>query len=244
MQIHTGTVVTGTEVAVGIGLTNAMRCVLRTETGEVVGAILKRIPFEAVVTESVAALLLRAWNIPVPDPYIVADGDLISFASRDTGYPNLMKFIGVDALPQGSNEYEAALRIAAQLAAGLPSTAAVLAADEAIANSDRNLGNILWDGVQESWIDHERSLARDGSDASTNKLADIAIFAGAGEDVERTAVSAWLMMDRTVLSSVAEAVSPVASCETIVEHVAERLNRLGMLITSRFPRTDDLFAIK
>ena len=242
MQIGKATVVAGTEEPLGIGLTGAMRCVLRTESGELIGAILKRIPMERIVTECFAALLLRAWNIPVPDPFVVSDGNNISFASTDKNYPNLMKFVGVDALEKGTPEYRAALVIAAELACSLPTAGAALAADEAIANGDRNLGNILWDGNTEAWIDHERSLSPDGADAPVNKLAHMAVAAGVGDDVAIKAVASWIAMDRTVLDDVQAAVSTVASCETMVDQVTERLNRVGMLITSRFPQPNGLFS--
>mgnify|MGYP001077689217 CR=1 FL=1 len=240
-MIERAAVVAGTEVHLGIGSTGATHCVLRTRSG-VVRAVLKRIPVTHVLAEALCALILRGWGLPVPTPYLVPEGDSLAFASADAGYPNLKQRLGVDTLRSGTPAHGAAMRIAMQVASTLSTAAAVAAADEALANRDRNLENILWDGETEAWIDHAYALGNRPDLADVNKLCNMALAVGTGEEFQHGAIAAWMALDRTQPAQQAEQLSDVADLSAWTATIAHRLNHLGERLLARFPSPDDLLS--
>jgi hypothetical protein len=173
---------------------------------------------------------------------LVQEAAAVSFASADAGYPNLSQRLGVDLYPQGSPEHEQAVLVAARLACSLPSAALAATADEAIQNRDRNLGNILWDGAEEAWIDHAFALGNGAHLADANKLCNMALATGQGGAFETTAIAQWTALDRSVPSQVAESLEPVDDLSADAAFVTARLNQLGMLLLARFPSPRDLFS--
>jgi hypothetical protein len=95
ITIRTAQVLPGTEIPAGDGLTGALRCTLILPDGTQRAAILKRAPLGEVAAEAFAALLLRAWGLPVPEPFIVDEPEAPAFASADAGYPNLKQRLGL-----------------------------------------------------------------------------------------------------------------------------------------------------
>jgi hypothetical protein len=164
--------VAGTETPAGDGNSGALRCTIRLPDRSLRAAVLKRGPLDEIAAEAFAALLLRAWSLPVPDPFLVVDGSSLSFASADMAYPNLKQSLGLTSLPPGPAR-EAAGALAALIATSLPTAPLAAACDEAIDNRDRNLGNVLWDGQSEAWIDHALSLGRAHARPDVNKLCQM-----------------------------------------------------------------------
>jgi hypothetical protein len=238
------TVVPGSEAAAGSGMTGARRCVLSVPGESLTGAVLKRDPLPQVLAEAFAALLLRGWGLPVPRPFLVQEDQAISFASADIGYPNLSQRLGVDAFPPGSPQHTQAVLVAAKLACSLPTAALAATADEAIQNRDRNLGNILWDGSDEAWIDHAFALGNGSHLPDANKLCDMAIMTGQADALKATAIAQWTALDRAEPAAAADTLDPVADLAPSASFVTARLNQLGMLLLSRFPSPRDLLSAK
>ncbi len=187
MTVPIVAIIEGSERAVGEGVNRPIRCLVRLPDNTLRAAVVKRINPEGVAAEVFCALLLRAWGLGVPEPAIV-QADQIAFASIDSGFPNLKQRIGwQDHLPAPLKN--ALAMHGARIVAGFEDTPRALAVDEAIANRDRNLGNILWDGQNVAWIDHERALGL-GSDPDENKLAAMVVAANVELDkIQMAAVS-------------------------------------------------------
>lgn len=113
-------------------------------------------PFEIAI-EYICSLIAIALKLPVPDPIIViADHDVINeipegvkaigFGSVDVNYPSFKR-----RFPN----YMPYIR----MLVGFPEVSEVSAFDEWIINTDRNLGNILYDGGDNVYfIDHGMAL--------------------------------------------------------------------------------------
>lgn len=222
----------------GDGLTNALRCTIRLTDGTTRAAILKKMPKQSVLAEAFSALLLSSWGLRVPQPFLVQGaGDEIHFASADAVYPSLKQRFGLGSVPDGALK-SALVFAASSIIAGLPQTPLALAADEAIDNRDRNLGNVLWDGQEEAWIDHELALGLAEHLGDGNKLADMVNAAGSIPNVKQSSVAAWMAMDRSMPVKAALA----TGTEHFGELVAKRLNALGGRIIARFPVPEDLLS--
>ncbi|PJK00814.1 hypothetical protein CO641_02260 [Lysobacteraceae bacterium NML91-0213] len=231
--------IAGTERPIGIGRTGASRCALRV-AGKAVSGIIKRIPLEHVVTESFAALLLRGWGLPVPDPYLVDVGGALAFGSADAGYPNLLQPLTV-GLEEGSPERDAAIGIAIGVAVGLANAPLAAVADEAIDNRDRNLENILWDGQREAWIDHAHSLGQSQL-ADHNKLCFMSVMVGQEAPFRQAAVARTFVMARDLPDAVADAMATMHDTRQQAEFVASRMSDIASRILARFPAPDDLLS--
>lgn len=242
MKLVVAELVAGTETLAGDGVSGAMRCAIRLPDRTQRAAVLKRGPADEIAAEAFAALLLRAWSLPVPEPFLVIDGAVLSFASADVSYPNLKQALGIHALPEGPAR-DAALKLAMAVATGLPSAPLAAACDEAIDNRDRNLGNLLWDGESEAWIDHALALGRAGAHPDVNKLCQMAQSSPGQDRFCRAAIAQGLILDRTAVAEV-EAVSAKAgaSLHGYAAFVASRLNSLGNRLVARFPRAADLLS--
>jgi len=238
MPIQVVTVISGTEQLAGEGQTQPFRALVRFRDKTVRAGYVKVLPPEGVAAEAFCALLLRGWGLNIPEPAI-CDAPF-GFVSIDVGYPNLKQHIGwSESFPQPLKDVLA--RHGAMLVASFPDTPRALAADEAIDNKDRNLGNILWDGQQVAWIDHERSLGL-VPQPDANKLATMAIVAGMANEIQRSAVAVSLTLGPQVVSDAAEECSAMASVAGFADAVARRLPSLAQRVLSRFPRPVDLFS--
>lgn len=242
MSIGWATVVPGTESPAGDGTTGALRCVIAVEGRSTTAAILKRDRLPNVIAEAFCAILLRGWNVPVPDPYLVAEATGVAFASADVSYPNLSRRLGLSALTQGTPQHQAALVLAATLASKLPTAPLVAAADEAIDNRDRNLENILWNGTQEAWIDHAFALGNGAALEDANKLCLMAVGAGIGPAMQAASVAQSLALDRAEPQKTGEALASIVDSTQYVQFVSARLSQLGMRLLARFPVPRDLLS--
>ena len=241
MHIEQAAVVEGSETPIGEGRTGALRCVLILGDGSRRGGLLKRAPLGQVAAEAFTALLFRAWGLRVPDPYLVAEGGGVAFASADLAYPNLKQRLQIDAFPPGPvrNVLE---RMGCQLACGLASTPLAIAADEAIDNRDRNLGNILWDGQEEAWIDHAFALGQGPAMADVNKLCVMAVMAGEDVRLAQGAVARALTIDPATGAAVEAALPADLASNAMAAFVAARVAALAGRVLARFPRPPDLLS--
>lgn len=119
-------------------------------------AFVKRIPFRELYIESVCALLGKNLGLPIPQPFIVQithecfneipEGQFeLAFGSEDAGYPSFRRYA------QSQEAFERLKEFSKTTDIGI--------FDEWIANYDRNVGNILYDGTDNfSFIDHEHAL--------------------------------------------------------------------------------------
>lgn len=242
MTLEWAELIPGTESSADDGISGAARCTLRVK-GRPVAAYLKRGPRTRVLTEAFCAVLLSGWGLRVPQPYLVRDGSELAFASADATYPNLSRRLGIHALTAGTQEHEIALRLASALACSLRGAPLAAVADEAIANVDRNLQNILWDGIDEAWIDHEYSLDNRGALPDANKLCDMACLCAAHESMSQAAIAQWTAADRAMPHRAADTVAALAGdMAAEAQFVCDRLNGLGQRLLARFPKPDDLLS--
>lgn len=236
MTIETVILVPGTQMPVGEGINQPARWLVRYADGTSRRAIVKQLTPEGVAAEAFCALLLRGWGLSVPEPAIVDDP--IAFASVDAGYPDLKQKIGwSETLPDAVKQQ--LIVHGSRLVANFADTPRALSLDEAIQNRDRNLGNILWDGANVAWIDHDRALGL-GQDADANKLAHMAVLAGLGyAKIQEAAVAVALTLVPGVVASVVAECGPLP-VRTFAEQVSSRLGGLATRVLYRFPQPRDL----
>ncbi len=238
MKLETARLVRGSETPAGDGLSGALRCVLSLPDGTKRAAILKRMERQRVMAEAFCSLLLRGWGLNVPDPYLVDEGETIAFASADATYPSLKQRLGITGLPEGP-ALNAVVQVAMGIVSQLEQTPLALMADEAIDNRDRNLGNILWDGQNVSWIDHELALGLAEHQNDINKLAAMVSATPQASSVKTSALAAWMAANREVPGSASQ---HCAGTDGFASLVATRLNGLGTRILARFPAPQDLLS--
>lgn len=119
-----------------------MRAKVRLENGKSAQAIIKRMSPRETAIECYCSVLIAGWNIPTPPVALIDDGgDSFIFASLDTTYPSLKKQFGITT-NMGDREQIARTFAAGQIVKTWEEVPIVIAADEAIKNYDRNLGNI------------------------------------------------------------------------------------------------------
>ncbi len=234
------TLVAGSETPAGDGLTGALRCVITDTNGKRLSAYLKKCSTEEMLSEALAALLLSGWGLPVPKPYLVQHGANLYFASADIKYPSLKKRFNFEQLPSAVKEQ--LTTHAAALVCSFRSAPLAAACDEAINNRDRNLGNVLWDGTDEAWIDHAYSFGL-GNQPDQNKLCAMAVAIGEIDRMQRSSLASALTLDKTVTNRASmELCSPSFDVSAMVEHVDHRLRQIGQLILARFPQPADLLS--
>lgn len=240
INLQTVTVIAGTETPAWDGLSGALRCIIVLPDGTRRAAILKRGPVGEIAAEAFAALVLRAWGLPVPEPFFVNETTGPSFASSDVGYPNLKQRLSLDSLPSGPAR-DAATRIALRLAVNLPTMPLAAVVDEAIDNRDRNLGNILWDGQSEAWVDHALALGEHPVGyPDRNKLCEMVQMVGDQDRVSRAAVGQALAVGQEPLVSARDAMPPSLRQKDYATYVAARLSNLATRLLDRFPKPADL----
>lgn len=239
MELPVVEIIAGSETPVGTGLTGAQRGLVRFPDGTVKAAIVKRMDTKAIAAECFCSLLLRRWGLNVPEPAIVGSPPM-AFACIDVSYPNLLQRVGWStSLPPQVREV--LQQAAARLVASFAQTPLALAADEAIKNLDRNLGNILWDGCEVAWIDHERALgaSRDHM-PDVNKLAGLAVLSGEHDRIAAAAVTASFTLSGTAVDEAERICSAHADTTGFSQVVSERLQHLGNAVLARFPSPRDL----
>lgn len=223
----------------GEGVNGAQRALVRYPDGATRVAVVKRLDERSIAAEAFCSLLLRGWGLNVPDPAIVGNPP-VAFACVDVKYPNLLRRVG------WSQKLPPQVRVvleqsAAKLVATFAQTPLALAADEAIRNLDRNFGNILWDGNEVAWIDHERALgATAQAMPDLNKLAGIALASGDHARIEAAAVAASFTLSATVVDDARKHCSALGDSAGFAAQVSQRLTNLASAVLARFPQPNDL----
>lgn len=239
MELPVVDLIAGTETPVGTGVTGAQRALVRFPDGNVRAAIVKRMEPRAVAAECFCSLLLRRWGLNVPEPAIVGSPPM-AFACIDVSYPNLLQRVGWSTTlpPQVRAVLEQA---AARLVASFTQTPLALAADEAIKNLDRNLGNILWNGSEVAWIDHERAVGacRDPM-ADVNKLAGLAVMSGDHDRIAAAAVAASFTLSASAVEDAERVCSVHTDAAGFSAVVSDKLRHLANAVLARFPQPHDL----
>lgn len=243
VAMHTltrATLVAGSETPAGDGLTGALKRVITDTNGKKFSAYLKKGSLEEVLSEALASLLLSGWGLPIPKPYLVQHGADLYFASADAKYPSLKKRFNLDQLPSPVKEQLATH--AAALVCSFKSAPLAAACDEAIDNRDRNLGNVLWDGSDEAWIDHAYCFGV-GNQPDQNKLCAMAVAIGEIDRMQRSSLASALTLDKSLTSRASMELSSASlDVSAMVEHVDHRLRQIGQLILARFPQPTDLLS--
>lgn len=239
MKLRKATLIKGTNRPLCIGRTGPERALVKLD-GQSTAAIIKNVDTPSITAECFAALVLSSWGIPVAEPLLVEDEGQLLFGSLELEYPNLKQRMGWQA-DLSKHQQQAIQYAACKIVASFPETPAALAADEVIANYDRNMENILWDGGSPTFIDHERAFGRHSPDA--NKLAQMVIIAGEHLRVERSAVSHALTLATTALHDAAETLSEnYIDARLFKDYVEARIPHLGNRIIDRFPKPKDLLS--
>lgn len=212
-----------------------VRAKVRLDNGRAVQAIIKRLPPRETAIECFCSTLLQNWGIPTPPIALVEDGDGIVFASLDTHYPSLKKRFGISEDMSKPEQAERTIA-AGHIVKTWEETPLVIAADEAIANTDRNLGNILWDGEDRSYIDHAASL--DPTASGINKLAGLMYTIGQSERIEKSAVTAcFTLAKESITQSVEEMPETWLEYKNEFAHfVSNRLPQLANKVIACFPK--------
>lgn len=180
-----------------------------TEDGALVAVYVKRLDRAALLADCVGSLLARACGLGAPAPLLVDD------PQQTLGAANGLPLFGLeDADHRSMRQWiEDGDDIAVQEALlAWPNLRACCVLDEALANVDRNPGNLLWDGDSEFVpIDHDFALGGplrhplrpvQADETVSNLLAD-RLYAHYGlhlegarlEKAARELVEAWRLID-------------------------------------------------
>lgn len=236
-MILSGRLIPDTETPLDDGRTlpPPVRAKIRLTDGRAVQAIIKRLNPRETAVECFCAELLSLWGLPTAPAALVDDGATLVFASLDTGYPSLKRRFGID-LDMTKPEQVRRARAAGELIKQWDEIPTVIAADEAIRNRDRNLGNILWDGATRTYIDHAAAL--DPGARGINVLAGLMYAVGASEKMERAAVAACFTLAADAIKKATEGM-PETWLEfknEFSDFVSERLPQLANEVISCFPK--------
>lgn len=237
MAIELVSVIEGSETPVGDGINAPIRALVRFDNNSIQRAVVKTLPPANLAAELFCAVLLRGWGLAVPEVAIVR-GDPARFASLDAGYPSLKQRIGwSESLPPAVRQI---LELhGAQLVSDFADTPRALAADEAISNKDRNLGNILWDGAAVNWIDHERVLNLHEL-PDRNLLAEMATVTGNAKRLQEAAVAIALTLGQHAVDSALHECASLNESNGFADQIGKKLAPLATLVLKRFPQPDDL----
>lgn len=219
------------------GITEPIRAIVRMNDRDT-SVILKELDKPAIAAECFSALLLRGWGLNVPEPVLVNDGDGIQyFGSLEILYPSLKQKMNIDAIPE-SARHEVLQQISC-IIIKWRQTPLAIAIDEVIGNKDRNIGNILWDGSEPYFIDHERCFDLI-EQIDLNKLADLSNLSGESDKIKTLAVAAVTTLESTIID---EAQAATESLDTMAynEYIKNKIPQLTRMVLNRFPQPQDLF---
>jgi hypothetical protein len=217
------------------GVNAPVRGMAETDSGEI-SVIAKKLGARALAVEILCAVYGRGIGLPIPEPLMIFDDDLgWLYGSVDVGHPNLAKFISTDS---------------ATIREKLLAWPAILPAacfDELVVNSDRHDGNILFDGLDFTLVDHDMCLPSgmaSGDEMSqhhSNILLDILLEALPEGDLGKRKLlkdsDAWIATRHPE-----EASSARASIDGVCTEDVQ--NRLTSFINERLLVLSSLMAIK
>jgi hypothetical protein len=234
MSLRTGRLLPG-YVVLDEGVNAPMRGIAATPDGEI-SVIAKKIGTRTLAVEALCAVYGRSVGLPIPEPIFVFDDDLgWMFASTDVGHPNLNQFVTTDSIAMSE-------RLLAW-----PHLLSAACFDELMVNSDRHDGNILYDGLDFTLIDHDLCLPSgmlaDAAMAAhhSNALLDILIAALPEGDLGKRKLikdsNAWIASRDDVSAQQAEgAITGLCTHETkdqLISFVRERLSTLTNLLAAK-----------
>lgn len=144
-KLRTGRLLPG-YVVLDEGVNAAMRGIAWTEEGEI-SVIAKKLGKRVLAVEALCAVYGRLVGLPIPEPLMIYDEEMgWMFGSVDVGHPNLNRLVRLDSLA-----------IRSKLLAW-PDLLSAACFDELIVNCDRHDGNILFDGLGFTLIDHDTCI--------------------------------------------------------------------------------------
>ncbi|MFG0430316.1 HipA family kinase [Serratia liquefaciens] len=215
---------------------------VRTATDTVV-VFAKIIDPREICVESFCATLGRQLGIPIPKPFLIlADSSTLNvvpegqhalmFGSEDAAYPSFRRYANC------VESYEKLQNFKASLDVGV--------FDEWIANHDRNVGNILYDGGDDFlFIDHGLAIPQGlqaHTPASDNNILRV-LFAIKSEmekfrDLRTTSQTITPMyrslnLEEIMISTQASRFIPDAVIKEILSFLTDRLSSMETLIRSR-----------
>lgn len=215
-MIEEGILIPSTLRPVGQGQTGAKRgqvkiggvsqkCVVKPET------------VQGIVAECFAAAVGMHLSLPTLRPVIVRYPGKAEFwfGAREVQHPSLLTALNV-----GVND-AAGVRRAALLLATWAQFGSSIAFDELIANPDRNLQNLLWDGADFWLIDHANALGTRTHDL--NKLAAMAL------SLDQTTI------DATKAAAIAQALVQQTRCgpgQQVWQDIQSALQSLSLMQAS------------
>lgn len=237
MELRTAVlIVKGADI--GEGITKPCRAIVRTN-GIDIAIILKELPPPAIAAECFAALLLREWGLNVPEPILVDMDGVLGYGSAEITYPNLKQKFHFDLIPNALQQI--VLTHMAIIIREWKQTPLAVAIDEVIGNKDRNIGNILWDGGEPYFIDHERSFDLVKLE-DRNMLAELSILGISDtSSILQAAVSTARSLSQSVMH---EASAATTSLDTkyCSEYIESRIPNLVRMVLNRFPQPQDLLS--
>lgn len=238
MPIQRAYFIEGSDHPVGDGNNQPNYCLLRLDDGSIFKAIIKTVNEKSLATELISAHIMRHWGISVPDPYLVLmpDGGF-AFGSKEETYPSLRQSLDFDDELPVDMRHEIRISAAKKIFSQKQALIAI-AADEALINFDRHLGNILWNGSSISWIDHEKCLWN-SKEADENKLVSLARLLGNFEEIREKAIHSAELIKKS---------TPPVFTPDFTEYLAKLdytkfLNNLSFLserVRDRFPKPSPL----
>ena len=234
MKLQTAELITHGEQMDGINC--AVRAVVRLD-GKDVAAIVKKIEQPLIAAECFAALLLKGWGLSVPEPILVKlHDDTYAFGSLEVKYPSLKQSLSLDKLPDTAKE--AAYKKLAAIIGTWKQTPLAIASDEAIGNKDRNTGNILWDGGEPWFVDHERSFGLIAQE-DLNKLAMMVRMGDDVDTIQKSSLGAVFLLLESVID---DAYQATITLDTLAynDYIKKRIPSLASMILQRFPQPQDL----
>lgn len=169
-QVKLGLMLPGAKVFGDDNVNPTWKAHVKTHESIVV-AYVKQISLQKLYIECVCAVIGRELGLPIPKPILIQithqvfeeipkDKIILAFGSEDAGYPSFRRYAKSNEALEKLKSYPKALEIGVF--------------DEWIANCDRNIGNILYDGGENfSFIDHERAIdlsLKESESADNNQI--------------------------------------------------------------------------
>jgi hypothetical protein len=237
MKLRTATlVVKGAKI--GEGITEPCRAIVRVD-GSDIAVILKEVSLPSVAAECFAALLLREWGLNVPEPVLVDINGVLAFGSAELMYPSFHQKFQYELIPDELKQQVIAHM--ANIIRHWKQTPLAITIDEVIGNKDRNIGNILWDGGEPYFIDHERCFNL-VSQVDMNKLAELSkLGADDANAILQAAVTAAQTLTLGVMHEV-ETVTANLDTKSYSDYIKSRMPHLVMMVLNRFPQPKDLLS--
>lgn len=178
VKVQNAILIPETMAEVGEGVSGAKRALVRVD-GVPMRAIVKRAEVRVIAVECFCATVCKALRLPTAEPAIVLDprDDSLLYGSVDLQYPSLTSYLSWRDPPTQLH-----IDALAEILAQWKQCGQVIVFDELICNPDRNIGNLIFDGVDLVLIDH--GLAMRSSEAPANKLAAIVLRLFSTEQIQ------------------------------------------------------------